>query len=125
MAASSYEVKLSDDGTYIILTVVGEITSQSAMEQNVAAHAEGRKLGINRYLTDVRQARNMDSVVHNYQFAYDDMVSPDVDSTAVVALLVAPDDHSHDFVETFARNAGLSVTLFRDWDEAVNFLQQK
>lgn len=123
MTGSSYQIKPSEDGKYIILTVVGEITGQSAMEHNIAAHALGRELGINRYLTDLRQARNIDSVIHNYEFAYEDMDSPDVDRTAVVAILAAPDDHSHDFVETVARNAGLNVTLFRDWDEAENYLR--
>ena len=43
---------------------------------------------------------------------------------ARVALLVSPGDHSHDFVETAARNAYLDVTLFRDKDAAVRHLLQ-
>lgn len=125
MAEYACQIEPSDDGQFIILTVVGEMNGQVAMEQNVAAHALGRELGINRYLTDLRQARNTDSVINNYEFAYEDMTDPAIDRTAVVAILVSPDDHSHDFVETVTRNAGLNVTLFRDWDKAVCFLRDE
>jgi hypothetical protein len=42
----------------------------------------------------------------------------------MVALLVDPEDHSHDFVETVGRNAGLNVTLFRDRDAAKQYLSE-
>jgi hypothetical protein len=41
-----------------------------------------------------------------------------IDKYARIATLVNPDDHSHDFIETVARNAGLNVKIFTDPDQA-------
>jgi hypothetical protein len=66
----------------------------------------GRKMGINKYLVDVTKARNTDTVLGNYEFAYTDMKKTEgIDKYARVAVLVSPEDHSHDFVEIVARNA--------------------
>jgi hypothetical protein len=40
-----------------------------------------------------------------------------------VAILVRPDDRSHDFAETAMKNAGLSVALFRDRERAIAYLR--
>ncbi len=48
--------------------------------------------------------------------------TPGIDKYAHVAVLVSPDDHSHDFVEVVARNSGLNVTLFRDLAAAIKHL---
>ena len=118
-----YTIAPSPDAKYIVLKVTGNMTCQLAMQQNREAHAMGKKLGIHRYLVDVTESRNVESAVDNYRFAYDDMrQAPDIDKTARVAMLVSPGDHSHDFVETVVRNAGLSVRLFTDRELAVGFL---
>jgi hypothetical protein len=114
---------VSADGKYIIQKVVGDINSGLALKYNHESHALGHELGINRYLVDLTESHNVESVLGNYEFAYDKMpASAGVDLDAVVALVVEPDDHSHDFVETVARNAGLNVTLFRDRDVAIQHL---
>jgi hypothetical protein len=121
-----YTIKPSKDGKYIILTVVGEINRQSAMKQNLEAHALGKKLGINRHLVDVTEARNTDSVAESYDFAYTDMKETEgIDIYARVATLVSPGDHSHDFIETVARNSGLNVKIFTDPDLARQFLTKE
>ena len=57
-------------------------------------------------------------------FAYKDMqLAEGIDLNAIVATLVSPDDHSHDFIETVSRNAGLNVTLFTDLDLAKQHLR--
>ena len=45
-----------------------------------------------------------------------------INKYARVATLVSPDDHSHDFMETVARNAHLDVKTFTDPDQARRFL---
>ena len=118
-----YSITPSNDRKYIVLKVVGEIDRQSAMKQNLEAHALGCELGINRFLVDVTEARNIDSVVDDYEFAHKDMKkSEGIDVFARVATLVSPGDSSHDFIETVARNAGLNVKLFTDMDMAMRFL---
>ncbi len=100
---------------YIYMKVTGEVDRHSAMINNIQAHRIGKELGIKKYLVDLTEARNTESISDNYQFAYNDMQgTPDIDRSAMVAILVSPEDHSHDFVETVSRNAGLNITLFSD-----------
>lgn len=114
---------VSPNGKYIIQKIVGEINAEIALDLNRETHALGRRLGIRYYLSDLTECRNTDSMFDNYNFAYNDMpADPGIDRSARVALLVAPEDHSHDFVETACRNAGLNVTLFRDRDKAIRHL---
>lgn len=118
-----YSIVLSEDGRYIILTVEGDMTRELAMQYNREAHALGEQHGIHRYLTDVTAARNVESPLEKYKFAYKDMQQEaGIDRQARVALLVGADDHSHDFVETVSRNSGLDVTLFRDRQAAIEHL---
>ena len=119
----AYTITLSSDKTYIMLKVVGETTRESAMEQNIKAHALAKKLGINKFLVDMTESRNTDSVIDNYKFAYEDMTTPDIDPSARVAAIISPDDNSHDFVITAMMNSGLNVALFNDIESAKKFLK--
>lgn len=113
----------SEDGKYIILKVIGNITRKTMLSQNLQAHALGRQLNIRRYLVDVTEARNTETSLENYEFAYVDMQEvPGIDKFARVAILASPGDHSHDFVETVSRNAGLNVKIFTTADQAKRFL---
>ena len=119
----SYTITPSPDKTYIFIKVTGNITRASAMEHNVKAHTLGKKLGINKFLMDMTESRNTDSVIDNYKFAYEDMTTPDIDPAARVATVISPDDSSHDFVVTAMMNAGLNVALFNDIESAKKFLE--
>jgi hypothetical protein len=121
----NYTITLSANGKYIEIQIKGEIDRESAMRVNLEAHALGRELGIHHYLTDLSQCRNTESTLGNYEFAYADMkAEPGIDRLARVAVLVSPDDHSHDFVETVARNTGLDVTIYTDRELAIARLLQ-
>lgn len=104
---------VSSDGKYIIQKIVGDLKADLALRFNVDAHVLGREMGIKRYLIDLAECKNVASVIDTYDFAYHDMpLDPGIDRFAAVAVLVFPEDHSHDFVEVLARNAGLDVTIF-------------
>jgi len=119
-----YEICPAEDDAYITLVVKGEINRKIAMQQNLQAHALGRRLGINRYLVDMTEARNTDTTLDQYQFAYKDMhETPGIDVKARVAVVVAQGDHSHDFIETVARNSGLNVKMFTERVAAMAFLE--
>jgi hypothetical protein len=119
----TYTIQPSEDGNYIVMKIVGEITRESSLKPNLEAHAMGMKLGIHKYMVDATEARNVESPVANYQFAYKDMAQhPGIDPDAIAAFLVSPEDHSHDFIETLFRNSGQSATLFRDREQAIRFL---
>jgi hypothetical protein len=119
----SYKIFLSEDQKYIILEQWGEINGELATQRVLEAHALGAKLDIARYLVDLTEARNVDSVGKSYQYAYEDTKNiPGINKNARVAMLVSPEDHSHDFVETVLRNSGHNVTLFRDRGLAIQHL---
>ncbi|MFH1196810.1 MAG: hypothetical protein V1720_13995 [bacterium] len=118
----SYILTLSNDSVYLILRVRGDLTAKLALKYNLIAHNLGQEIGINRYLIDLTESRNVDSIINNYYFAYNDMNNPGIDKTAFTAFLVNADDKSHDIVETFAKNAGLNVSLFTNWNDAERFL---
>jgi hypothetical protein len=123
MTKLHYDITPSTDGKYITLTVAGEISRNNAMQCNTEAHSFGKELGVNRYLMDLIQARNTDSVLNNYEFAYSDMrESKGIDMNARVALLVDPEDHSHDFIEIVSRNAGLNDRIFTCKKTAIKYL---
>ena len=48
-----YKISPAETGDYIILTVRGTINRQTALQQDLEAHALGRELGIHRYLVDL------------------------------------------------------------------------
>lgn len=119
----SYKIIPSEDKQFIIIKVKGEINRKTAMQQNQEAHALGKKLGINRYLLDLTEARNTDPLADQYNFAYEDMAkAEEIDRKAVVAILVSEGDHTHDFIVTVTRNIGLNVSLFTDGEKAESSL---
>jgi hypothetical protein len=119
----SYEIYLSEDGKYIVTKHEGELTSELVIQRTLEAHALGEKLGVTRHLMDVTAARNIDSVTKSYEFAYNEIGEvPGINMQVRVAVLVDPEDHSHDFIETVTRNAGQDVTLFRDRELAIKHL---
>jgi len=121
-----YSIKPSEKGDYIILAVEGEFTGKTFMKCILESHRLGLEMGVHSYLADVTKARNIDSALGTYQFAYSDMKkTKGVDRLAKVAGLVSPEDHSHDFVETAAHNAGMALKLLTDAKEAINYLTKK
>jgi hypothetical protein len=120
-----YTITPSIDGMFIILKVKGNITRRTAMQMNLEAHALGRQLQVRRYLVDVTEAKNTDAPLEDYEFAHSDMQKMEgIDKQARVATLVSPNDHSHDFMETVSKNAGLHVKIFTDPAEAKRFLME-
>lgn len=118
-----YTISLSENRLYVVLVVVGDVNRVSAMGMNIEAHIYGRERGISRFLVDMTRARNVESVTGNYRFSYNDMQREEaINRFARVVILVDSEDHSHDFVETLARNTGMDVTLMRDREAAIAHL---
>lgn len=114
---------VSGDGRYVISTVTGDFAAKEMLAAVLEAYKFAEEHGITRQLADVTKARNVDSVSRNYDFAYSEFQAVvAIDKRLRVAILVSPDDHSHDFAETVMQNAGLNVALFRDRDRAIAYL---
>jgi len=119
----AYSIKPSKNQDYIVLKVVGNFKGQDMMKYIIESHALGKDLGINRYLVDVTEATNIDSLASNYNFAHADFRKVEgIDIKARVAAIVSQGDHSHDFIETVLCNAGLPLKLFNDLDKALEYL---
>ena len=119
----SYTIYPTEDRKYIVLKHKGEMNSEVGLTRVIEAHKLGAEIGINRYLVDLTEAINLDPASKSYMYAYEDLKTPSgINPNARVAMLVSPDDHSHDFVETVLRNAGHNVTLFRDQELAIEHL---
>jgi hypothetical protein len=119
----AYEIFIDEDLQYITIVNHGAFTNQLAMAQNIESHELGRQKGINRYLVDLTNSHFAGSIVDHYQFAYEELPKEAaIDLLAKVALLVSPQDHSHDFMETVARNSGINLTIFRDRELAIRHL---
>lgn len=119
----NYTITPSEDGKYIILKVIGDVNRKTMLPLNLEAHALGKQLQVRRYMVDATEARNTETSLESYEFAYVDMQEmAGIDRYARVALLVSTGDHSHDFVETVSRNAGLNVKKFTTPDQARRFL---
>ncbi len=121
-------ITVSEDEKHIMIVGKGEIESGDPtvlMQPLIEAHELAMKLGIRNILVDVTEARNALKVIDNYNIVYKMITQePSIDRSARIALLVAPDDHSHDFTETLARNAGFNLTLYRDRAQALESLSK-
>jgi len=121
-----YTITPSSNGKYIILKVKGTFRRPNIVPVILEAHALGMKLHIRGYLSDMTEAKNVDTNIENYEFAYTDMRKTEgIDKFARIATLVRPDDHSHDFVETVGVNTGMNFKIFTDRDEAVKFVMEE
>ncbi len=118
----NYTVECDERAGIIVVRVQGELTTAMAAEYSMAAQAMGTERGISRFLIDVRQARNVETTLSNYQFAYETLPETHVARSNRVAVLHEPGDHSHDFVETVSRNAGFNVRMFTRYDLAMGWL---
>jgi len=120
----NYTIGVSESGKFIRLRVEGEISAELARKWSDEMREMGLASGIGRFLSDVRGARNVSSILENYSFAYKDAPELSLDRNARVAILASPDDRSHDFVEVTLQNAGYNVRLFRDESSAVQWLEE-
>ncbi len=116
-------IAVSEDEKYIILMGKGEIKADDPtglIKPLIEAHELARNKGIRNILVDVTEARNALGVFDSYEIVHRRIAQePAINRYARVALLVAPDDHSHDFTETLAQNAGFNLTLYRDREQAL------
>jgi hypothetical protein len=121
----TYQITLSPDKSFVILAVQGTITAATAIEYIREAHILASEHGILRRLMDLRGCRNVDPVAASLNFAVYGMANdPRINNHARVALLVDPDDHSHDIVLAACQCAGLEGSLFTDLAAAEKYLKR-
>jgi len=99
------------------------ITSEVAKEYFIQGHIRGKENNINKYLIDLTKANFNGSLMSVYQLAHNDLRrNKFIDHKAITALLVNPNDHSHDHMAIIAQNNGQHVKIVNDRDAAISFL---
>ncbi len=119
----SHNISVAPCKKFITVKVTGPVTRETSMQFNLEAHALGKELGIHSYLVDLTESRNTDTVASNFRWANEDMRTEGIDRFARAALVVDPEDHSHDFVVVAGQNAGINLSLFTDRSLAERYLK--
>lgn len=117
-----YEISVSEDKKYLRINILKPMTHQIGQASAKDVAKRSQDTGIEIFLFDLRGAPNIEQVLPNYSFAYDDMRELPFSRSHRSALLTDPDDNSHDIVETMLRNAGYLVKQFKQEDAALNWL---
>lgn len=118
------EIKISDSGKYIIVRVNEDMTRTLAESLGLEAMHLGSKKNLNKFLYDLRNSRNKETLNSNYIFVNQDLKRLEPNPENKIAMLTSPNDKSHDFIETVLRNAGYNVKLFIVEEEAIAWLEE-
>lgn len=114
--------RISDDGKYLISKSEGPITIEFALRMMEEYVKLVEETGITRILSDVRGTPSVMNVSKIYEFAYQDTRRLGFPRGVRAAILSDPEDDSHDFAETVARNAGYQVKVFHTEESALAWL---
>ncbi len=117
-----YSVEIAEGGNYILCRAVGAITNENSHNFAIAEDRLSRETGVKRILVDLSEARNTMSVADKSAYAHKEMPAMNLQRDVRVAVLVAADDYSHDFIAVVAQNSGYNVHLFRNEAEAIAWL---
>jgi hypothetical protein len=120
-----YQVSLAASGRYILIKVLVPMTSAVGVRCGADAVRVGAEKQVDRFLFDLRDSPNVQSVVDNYEFAHKEIANFGFPMTSRSAFLVRPDDKSHDFINTAFYNAGYVTRMFIDEAEAIAWLEQE
>lgn len=118
----SFEVFIADDAKHIVCRVMGSLDVGVAREFSAAIDDLNRNASIDRFLFDVRDARNVSDEIDNYNFASRDLADIELQVNARSAILVTPGDTSHDFIEQVLRRAGYRARIFDNAAAAIAWL---
>ncbi len=118
----TFDLSLSPCGVYAVLTNREDVTLARVVERQRAMRAFAAERCVTRFLLDSRGHRYLEGPLSLYKFAREILPEEGFDYRWKVALVATPGDYSHDFVETACRNAGQTVTVFKDYGEAEAWL---
>lgn len=118
----NYEVKVSEDKTFVWHLPHEDISMQLAFEMSRDAIRLARANNIYRFLSDVRGIRNIDNLSMNFDFVYTKLEEIGYLLSDKIAIVHDADDHSHDFIIQVSFNQGYQIKLFTTIQEAIDWL---
>jgi hypothetical protein len=119
------EISPAPSGRHVRIKVLVPMTSATGSRCGNEAVRLGLAMKIDRYLFDLRDSQNVQSVVENYEFVHKEFMEFDFPKRSRSAFLVGADDKSHDFINTAFSNAGYITRLFTDEAAAIAWLEEE
>ena len=119
-----YTLSISEKRTYVRVRVHEPLTMELVLEILSDTSASARVEGIKGLLFDAREVVSLLGPMASYEIAYTRLEQLGFPRNCLWAILVAPNDDSHDFMETVARNAGYRCRLFSDEQETMAWLEK-
>ncbi len=119
-----FEITRDDTNQLIRIAAMQAITNPLAIRFFTEAVSLLNETGYNKILVDMREVSSAESPFRQYAFAYE-LDKTSLKKSTKIAAMTAPDDHSHDFVETVSRNAGYYMAFFNNEEEAMKWLKDK
>lgn len=120
-----FEVSVANSGRYILVKVFVPMTSATGVRCGNDAARLGLERKVDRYLFDMRDSPNVQSVVDNYEFAHKEITDFGFPKNSRSAFLVRPNDKSHDFINMAFYNAGYVTKLFTAEAAAIAWLEEE
>ncbi|NLT52133.1 MAG: hypothetical protein GXX85_14610 [Ignavibacteria bacterium] len=118
-----YQLKVSASRKFLIAEVNVNMSSRLGNIIAGEAVAFGKKKYLKRILYDLRKVRNKEDVHLKYKFVNSDMPKPGNGYFEKSAILVSPDDASHNTIVSFMKSCGFNVMKFEDEQKAVQWLE--
>ncbi len=117
-----YKISIAENRNYIIIKYYVPMTTEVSLKSGPELIRRATENDIRRFLFDMRESQNIQSVTDNYYFANQHIQTFDFPRRSRSAFLMQPSDNSHDFITTAFMNAGYAVDKFVNEDEAVKWL---
>lgn len=117
-----YSISIAESRAFLIIKYYVPMTTELAVKSGPELMHSATENDIKRFLFDMRESKNIQSVTDNYYFANQNIQTFDFPRNSLSAFLVNPSDNSHDFITIAFKNAGYEVKKFTIEEEAVQWL---
>ena len=124
MSNNKYKVSISESGTYVKVQTMGTCSADVVKEFSREAIKKANEHNIIGLLFDARQTKSITSPLDKYMLAYRYLEEYGLNNKTRIAVLTAPGDNSHAFIETVFINAGYQCRLFTDENIAIEWLEE-
>ena len=121
---SEYQIALSDDGSYMRLTFLVDITNEIVDRSHIEMSRLSEETGVLKHLIDSSRVQAAQSATDMYMLIHKELSVSPVFRTFKIAIVTHPNDDSHDFIETLFFNSGVNGKLFKNEDEALVWLNE-
>jgi hypothetical protein len=119
-----YQIALSDDGSYMRLTFLVDITNELVDRAHVEMSRLSEETGVLKHLVDSTRVRAAQSVTDMCMLIHNELSVSPLFKTFKIAIVTHPDDSSHNFIETLLVNSGATGKIFKNEDQALAWLKE-